>query len=1052
VADRKHDLIARAQKIAADLSGMDMADLGIQTPFLSLGFDSLFLTQLAGAIQREFGVATTFRQLIETTPTFDSLAAHLETALPPAAPTPVEAPANPKPPTGSGAHFRSDATGLAAVFEQQLQLMQEQLRLLTGQEAHKSAPPAAAPQVASERPAPPVLPKGFGPQTGGSATLTEEQAAHIAELTATLTQKTAGSKARTQQDRPHHADPRTAAGFDRRWKELVYPLVVERSEGAYLWDVDGNRYIDLLNGFGPNFFGHRAPFITEALRRQLDDGFEIGPQTPSAGYAARLLCELTGMDRASWVNTGSEAVQAAIRIARTVTGRDRIALFKGSYHGNFDEVLVRGAGRRTVPMAPGIPMASVSNVEVLDYGEPSALERIEQCAAELAIVLVEPIQSRRPELQPKEFLHQLRRLTEEKGIVLLFDEVITGFRTGPGGAQAHFGVQADLATYGKVLGGGMPIGAIAGRGPLMDTFDGGQWQYGDDSKPDAGVTFFAGTFARHPMAIAAATASLEYLKAAGPQLQEGINRRAARLCEAANQLFALYATGHSMVRFGSQMFLRTPDDGPLAPLLFYHLRARGIHLLEGFPCYLTAAHTDEDIEQILDALCGSLAAMAGAGVLGQQPQFALSPGQTEIWVQSQIDVRNSLAFNESDTFLFEGPIDHDRLEQAIEDVLRRHDAFRLRFDDEGSVQSIDGPVPALRLVDLSGEADRAAALAGLIEHEARTPFDLAAGPLVRATLVREAAERVTLVLYAHHIAFDGFSAELFLRDLRARYDGEPLPDPVSVRRLVSETTSRPADVDYWSELIRTTGATPLRLPHDRPLGQPHDLAARTFSCELADGLHQKVVAAAKTVGVSASTFYACGFAVLAGRLAGCQVPIIGMPVAAQVIRDVPAAGFGVAMLPLPYDLRPDRPFAELAIEQRGMLTRGLERIRFDLSSVTRELDLGRGRDGTGLVNAVVNYRPGFGVDAFGEGTVQPRENPRRWLLPDSFLNLTEVSDGLRIDWEANAQDFDAATIELWTGYLQTVLEQLADNPYTQLHTIRMAQEAREAAVVWGADA
>src|SRR5262249_10271730 len=148
-----------------------------------------------------------------------------------------------------------------------------------------------------------------------------------------------------------------------------------------------------------------------------------------------------------------------------------------------------------------------------------ALEAVRQQGRELAAVLVEPVQSRRPELQPREFLRELRKITAQAGTVLIFDEVITGFRLHQGGAQAFFGVRADLATYGKVVAGGMPMGVVAGRSWVMDAFDGGVWGYGDDSFPQAGRTFFAGTFVRHPLALAAARAALRHLKVAGPALQ-----------------------------------------------------------------------------------------------------------------------------------------------------------------------------------------------------------------------------------------------------------------------------------------------------------------------------------------------------------------------------------------------------------------------------------------------------------------------------------------------------------------------------------------------------
>ncbi len=214
----------------------------------------------------------------------------------------------------------------------------------------------------------------------------------------------------------------------------------------------------------------------------------------------------------------------AVRAARTVTGRNKVVYFSGDYHGIHEEVLAKGVwvqGKlRTLPIAPGIPNELVSQVHVLPYGDPASLEWIRANADSLAAVLVEPVQSRKPELQPKEFLLALRELTRDHGIALIFDEIVTGFRLHLRGAQAWYGIQADITTYGKIVGGGLPIGVIAGRRPYLDAFDGGQWRYGDDSVPEAGVTFFAGTFVRHPLAMAAAKAVLDHLQERGPALQE----------------------------------------------------------------------------------------------------------------------------------------------------------------------------------------------------------------------------------------------------------------------------------------------------------------------------------------------------------------------------------------------------------------------------------------------------------------------------------------------------------------------------------------------------
>jgi len=329
--------------------------------------------------------------------------------------------------------------------------------------------------------------EAFGPfkpfSHSGDAGLDTGQRRFLADLIERYTSRTRGSKEMTQASRAVLADPRVAAGFHPEWKEIVYPIVTVRSEGSKLWDVDGNVYIDLLNGFGPTAFGHAPDFVRDALIAQIHQGFELGPQTPLAGEVAKLFCDLTGNERMTFCNTGSEAVMAAMRIARTVTGRNRIVYFAGDYHGQFDEVLARGAVRdgvtRVFPIAPGIPAESIANIIILDYGTKESLAWLEQHIHELAAVMVEPVQSRRPDFRPRQFLEAVRELTAKAGTAFIFDEIVTGFRVHPGGAQALFGIRADLVTYGKVVGGGMPIGILAGKAAFMDALDGGFWQYGD---------------------------------------------------------------------------------------------------------------------------------------------------------------------------------------------------------------------------------------------------------------------------------------------------------------------------------------------------------------------------------------------------------------------------------------------------------------------------------------------------------------------------------------------------------------------------------------------
>ena len=455
-----------------ELSGLTVAECDASATFLEMGFDSLFLTQVTQALQTKFGLRIAFRQLLDQESTVNALAAYLDARLPadqfraapaaPAVPPAVAAPA-----VGAAA-IVAGPTAIETVVREQLQamsqLMTRQLEILRG--AGVAAPPA--PGAAALAPKQEFKAYGrYKPvQRGPVGGLTERQARHLSELVRRYTAKTAQSKEMTQRRRPMLADPRVASGFRAQWKEMVYPVVTVRSQGSRLWDLDGNDYIDLLNGFGPIFFGHSPSFITEAITAQLKDGYETGPQTALAGEVAELVCELTGSERVTFCNTGSEAVMAAMRVARTVTGRKKVVMFTGDYHGTFDEVLVKGvrreSGPTSTPIAPGVPEEMAANILVLDYGTPESLETIRQHARDLAAVLVEPVQSRHPALQPVEFLREVRKITEASETALIFDEIVTGFRAHPGGVQALFGIRADLAAYGKVVGGGMPIGVLAG--------------------------------------------------------------------------------------------------------------------------------------------------------------------------------------------------------------------------------------------------------------------------------------------------------------------------------------------------------------------------------------------------------------------------------------------------------------------------------------------------------------------------------------------------------------------------------------------------------------
>ena len=595
-------ICTEVQAVAARQIGCDLSDVNEHTTFFDLGADSLLLVGMTRELEKVLGVRIAMRELFSAGDTPWRLAtliadrragqpASPAAALPPVAPVtppaPVTAPA-PVPP----------AVPVAAA------------------QATPVPPPPAAP---APEPAhatvhgPRVTVSRSAGMVGADATGT--QRAHLADLIGRFTARTRTSKEITASHRRVLADSRAVVGFRDATKEMLYPIAARRAKGALLEDVDGNTYIDITMGFGALLYGHEPDFVVEAVQRHLRDGLRLGPRSEDTGVAAALLAELTGMERVAFACTGSEAVAGAIRLARAATGRSLIVAFNGSYHGHSDGVLGRTAvdeyGRyATVGVSAGIPDRAVADLILLDYDDPASLTAIESMADQIAAVLVEPVQSRHPGRQPAEFLRALRELTTRLGLVLIFDEMLTGLRCHPQGAQGYFGVKADMALYGKALGAGYPVGAIAGRADLLDGIDGGFWQYGDDSYPPRETAFFGGTYIQHPVSMAAARAVLERLKADGPGLQAGLNERTRRFAEHLNAFFAEQDYPLRVVHFGSQW--RFEGRGDLE-LFFYHLLLRGVYVWEWRSFYWSAAHSDADVDFVIGAVKDSLAELRRNG-------------------------------------------------------------------------------------------------------------------------------------------------------------------------------------------------------------------------------------------------------------------------------------------------------------------------------------------------------------------------------------------------------------------------------------------------------
>lgn len=492
------------------------------------------------------------------------------------------------------------------------------------------------------------------------------------------------TKKMNEKQRSSLTNHRSISGINSKNKTFCYTPIATTCKGAILTDVDGNVYDDISMGFGVHLFGHHPKFIIDKIAETNAKPWGLGPYHSSIFQLAQNLCKLTQTDRVSFFNSGTEAIMVAIRLARAYTGKNKIVIFKGAYHGHNNSTLVF----KTSPMTglpqdliPGIPASTQSDTYLLDFDDEDSLHFIEKHAHEIAAVLNEPVQSRHPDCQPRTFHQQLRGITEKHNIALIFDEMITGFRIHPAGAQAHFGIQADLVTYGKIIGGGMPIGVVAGKAQYLDMIDGGQWSFHDESLPQKKRTFVAGTFCNHPLSMAAAQAVVEKMQHEGETLLDKLNTCTQLFASSMNTWMQERQIPIKITHFGSLFRIEAPTS---AKLFYHHLILEGLYVWEGKTSFLSTAHDRTVIERIKHKLkkCALIAKASG--------YFSNTIQKEESEIRNGTNKAHQIAQNIGLSLNFEGIVISEFLQIAIRYVCLSHQALNhINLADNIRCLSID---------------------------------------------------------------------------------------------------------------------------------------------------------------------------------------------------------------------------------------------------------------------------------------------------------------------------------------------------------------------------
>ncbi|CAM3735467.1 aminotransferase class III-fold pyridoxal phosphate-dependent enzyme [Xenorhabdus thuongxuanensis] len=901
---------------------------------------------------------------------------------------------------------------------------------------------------------------------------TSEPVQRDAETTAFIQHynaKTSASKAAIQKYRRVLCDNRSSIQFNSKLKELCYPIVGKTAKGAHFTDLNGNVFIDIAMGFGVNFFGHNPDFIQQALQKRLQRGFHLGPIDESGMVVADLISEITGVERVAFTNSGTEAIMLACRVARAASGKRKIVIFNNAYHGHYTELLFMGGMRQgeIFPQSSGIPEDLGRDIVILNYGEQQSLDYITAHGNEIAMVMVEPVQSRNINLRPKSFIQTLRKITAQQNVVLLFDEIITGFRYHPQGAQHYYQVKADLVTYGKVIGGGMPIGVLAGDAAIMDYLDGGFWQFGDASYPPNETTFFAGTFCKHPLAMAAAEATLLHMKTMGAALQTDLNDRTSSFVERLNGMFTAANCGIEVANFGS---LFKFSQKKTHELFFYNLLMNGVYTWEGRTCFLSTAHDDSVLNECFDAFEKTVEEIAAKPRLLNVPveskasvdstvlEFKM---QKNLAMSSWYDPAASKSYNEFAQCVITDGLQPHRLNNTIEYLFNRHQQLRQvfcpetfktvtgQFEHHAAIRTetaiMGSPEQFLQWRQNCLDEEFTLDLGPMFRvHVAQVDLSLplwSETPLAPYALNHSRVDMIFLV--AHHAIVDGVSLDVLIDELVAIYHGaSDLPPACQYHDYLDRLAAFKKTPDFihqksfWHKYLSGWQRDLANLPVPDPAvltEEGDELPTGGFYLEkLPAELTTKILAYATEQRATPYMLMYTVYSIFLGAILKQSQFVMSTSVSGRNFDNFDnLVGLTTAMLPVRVNTcNGEQRFSEylgLTCEQLLDIFSNQDVTVEDLT--VQNCSLGHRPE---MLNRYLNYDFNFSprklkLNESGSWSLL-LDNPKRYIVGQLSLDVFQSEHDLYLHWEYAAQAYSKTQIKTLSGKLAQLLDYLINSP------------------------